>query len=76
MAINKCDCCGEKNIKILSKDIQVLGEDEIKFKNIFEQHKNYELRSNTLGACYGNYTSNSGDSEVVRAGVRRKLVIV
>lgn len=60
VAINKCDCCGEKNIKILSKDIQVLGEDEIKFKNIFEQHKNYELRSNTLGACYGNYTSNSG----------------
>ena len=60
VAINKCDCCGEKNIKILSKDIQVLDEDKIKSKNIFEQHKNYELRSNTLGACYGNYTSNSG----------------
>ncbi len=60
VSINECDFCGEKNIKILSKDSAILDSNEIKFENIFDEHKNYELRSNTLGACYGNYKSNSG----------------
>lgn len=59
VAINTCSC-GEKIIKILSKESKsYLGEYE-KTDDIIEKHKNYELRSNTLGACYENYKSNSG----------------
>lgn len=60
VAINICNGCGERNIKILSKDKSSLSDGDISYKDIFDEHKNYELRSNTLGACYGNYKSNSG----------------
>lgn len=60
ISINECDFCGEKNIKILSKDVSTFVNNEIRVENVFDEHKNYELRSNTLGACYSNYKSNSG----------------
>lgn len=60
VAIKKCSFCGKEDVKILSKEVSVLFNDKMKFDNMLDWHKNYELISNTLGACYGNCRSNSG----------------
>lgn len=58
VAINKCSYCGEEIIKFLSKDNYNSVENES--TDIIEYHKNYELKSYNLGACYEKFYSNSG----------------
>lgn len=57
VAINKCNC-GENIIKFLSKENEYVVEEEI--RDSIEYHKNYELKSYNLGACYEKFYSNSG----------------
>lgn len=60
IAIHSCKFCGEKNIKILAKKENLDFNYNNTQEDIIEIHKNYELGSHTLGACYEYYKSNSG----------------
>lgn len=60
IAINKCSNCNEEIIKFLSKESADNKQDDNSNTNIIEYHKNYEMKSATLGACYEKFYSNSG----------------
>lgn len=58
IAINRCNHCGKKIIKFLSKkNIEVASEVT---EDIIQYHKEYEMKASSLGACYKRYYSNSG----------------
>ena len=57
VAINKCSC-GEEIIKFLAKESEPITKERT--TDIIEYHKNYELKSYNLGACYEKFYSNSG----------------
>ncbi|MPQ43668.1 DUF2357 domain-containing protein [Clostridium tarantellae] len=68
IAIHKCKNCGESIIKVLnSRKIDVVEEYNINLlqhknskEDILKYHMDYELKSNSLSSCYGDFYSNSG----------------